>query len=50
MPFTKTEELNENPDINIFFSGLLVMAPADNNACQIFVNASAPRHYLTIEV
>ena len=50
MPFTRTEVLNETPDVNIFFSGLLVMEPTDNNACQIFVNASAPRHYLTIEV
>ena len=50
MPFTETEVLNENPDVNIFFSGLLVMEPVGNDACQIFVNASAPRHHLTIEV
>ena len=50
MPFTETEVLNETPDVNIFFSGLLVMEPVGNDACQIFVNASAPRHHLTIEV
>ncbi len=49
MPFTTTPELNSQPDVRIFFSGLLILQPV-GNACQVFVNSSAPRHHLTIEV
>lgn len=50
MPFTTTPDLNPQPDVRIFLSGLLMLQPVGDDACQIFVNSSAPRHYLTIEV
>jgi hypothetical protein len=50
MPFTTNKLLNADADVKIFFSGLLVLEPTENGACQIYVNSSAPRHYLTVEV
>ena len=50
MAFTRTDSLPEKPDVSVFFSGLLVLEPQDDNTCEVFVHASAPRHYLTIEV
>ena len=50
MPFATTDTMPDNPDVKIFFSGLLILEPTDNNMCEIFVHTSAPRHFLTIEV
>ena len=50
MPFTPTPELDANPDVRIFFSGLLMLKPLENNQCEVFVHSSASRHYFTIEV
>ena len=50
MPFNPTQNLDPNPDVRIFFSGLLMLKPSENDSCEVFVHSSAPRHYLTIEV
>lgn len=50
MPFTPVDTLPPNPDVRIFFSGLLILEPREDNTCEIFVHSSAPRHYFTIEV
>lgn len=57
MPFTSETELRENPDVRIFFIGLMIidpnpeLAPAPNvNTCEVFVHRSAPDHRLTVEV
>lgn len=59
MPFTSVEELRDNPDVRIFFTGLLILDPNPNpiptpapgvNTCEVFVHRSAPDHFLTIEV
>ena len=50
MPFTPIQTLDPNPDVRIFFSGLLMLKPIENGACEVFVHSSASRHYLTIEV
>jgi hypothetical protein len=51
MPFAPIEALpQENPAVRIFLTGLMILDPATDSACQIFVNSSATRHYLTIEV
>lgn len=50
MPFNATQNLDPNPDVRIFFSGLLMLKPSENDSCEVFVHSSAPRHYLTIEV
>lgn len=50
MPFTPTPDLDPNPDVKIFFSGLLMLKPIENNNCEVFVHSSASRHYFTIEV
>jgi hypothetical protein len=39
------------PDVRIFFSGLMILDPADDNqSCEVFVHRAAPNHQLTIEV
>lgn len=51
MPFAPIDMLpQEVPDVRIYFTGLMILEPADNDACQIFVNSSATRHFLTVEV
>ena len=51
MPFPPVPELLPNPPVRIFFSGLMVLEPSpDGRTCEVFVNRSAPSHYLTIEV
>jgi hypothetical protein len=57
MPFTSVTDLPANPDVRIFFSGLLVLDPNPNpnlgqnvNTCEVFVHRSAPDHQLTIEL
>ena len=50
MPFTPTPELDQSSDVKIFFSGLLILKPIENNLCEVFVHTSAPRHFFTIEV
>ncbi|HKR13297.1 MAG TPA: hypothetical protein VJT15_14640 [Pyrinomonadaceae bacterium] len=43
--------LEPNPDVRIFFSGLMILDPDENNErCEVFVHRSAPNHQLTIEV
>jgi hypothetical protein len=51
MPFAPIDTLPlEEPAVRIYFTGLMILEPIENDACQIFVNSSATRHYLTIEV
>lgn len=56
MPFASTNTLNANPDVRVFFSGQLILEPhkdAQGNStgkCEVYVNRSAPDHYLSIEV
>ena len=51
MPFPPIDALpEEEPAVRIYFTGLMVLEPAANDTCQIFVNSSATRHFLTIEV
>ena len=51
MPFAPIEALPpEEPAVRVYFTGLMILEPAANNACQIFVNSSATRHVLTVEV
>ena len=50
MSFTPTDTMPGTPDVTIFFSGLMILTPTNNNMCEVFVNSSAPRHFLTIEV
>lgn len=50
MPFDSEDELPPNPDVKIFFTGLLVLEPLANKTCEVFVNSSAPAHCLSIEV
>ena len=50
MPFTPTDAMPDNPDVKIFFSGLMILKPTENDKCEIFVHTSAPRHTLTVEV
>src|ERR1044071_6700554 len=50
MPFTPIQTLDCQADVKIFFSGLLMLTPSENDSCEVFVHTSAPRHYLTIEV
>jgi hypothetical protein len=50
MPFTPTDTMPDDPDVKIFFSGLMILKPVDNDMCEVFVHSSAPRHFLTIEV
>lgn len=51
MPFAPIDALPpEEPAVRVYFTGLMVLEPTENNACQIFVNSSATRHFLTIEV
>ena len=51
MPFTPTPDLRPDPTVRIFFSGLLIIDPSDDGeSCEVFVNHSAPKHHLTIEI
>jgi hypothetical protein len=58
MPFTSVTELPANPDVRVFFTGLLIVDPNPKppnlipgvNTCEVFVHRSAPDHCLTIEV
>lgn len=51
MDMLTTPDLSPNPDVRIFFSGLMVLQPAKNGqSCEVFVHRSAPNHQLTIEV
>jgi hypothetical protein len=51
MPFTPEPNLPPDPAVKVFFSGLMILKPsADEKSCEVFVNNSAPRHHLTIEV
>lgn len=52
MPFTQVEAMpNKPPTVRIFMTGQLMLQPnAESDACEVFVNRSAPNHHLTIEV
>jgi hypothetical protein len=51
MSFTEVPDLPPNPDVRIFFSGLMILEAAkDGRSCEAFVHRSAPNHVLTIEV
>jgi len=51
MAFTPTNQLPNNPDVRVFFSGLMLLRAApDSQTCEAFVHRSAPDHQLTIEV
>ncbi len=57
MPFTSVTKLPDNPDVRIFFSGLLILDPNPSpdpipgvNTCEVYVHRSAPDHQLSIEV
>jgi len=51
MDIMTTPDLGNEPDVRIFFSGLMVLEPAGNGqSCEVFVHRSAPNHELTIEV
>lgn len=50
MPFTPIPKLDPNPDVRIFFTGLLVLESLANNTCEVFVNYRSPDHHLSIEV
>ena len=51
MPFTTTSNLPPNPDVRIFFSGLMLIQPDGTaTSCEVFVNGRARFHELTIEV
>lgn len=66
MPFTSVQDLPPNPDVRIFFTGLMIIDPNPTtetetpsnpnppnpfeNTCEVFVHRSAPEHRLRIEV
>lgn len=51
MDMITTPDLGNEPDVRIFFSGLMVLEPeANGQSCEVFVHRSAPNHELTIEV
>lgn len=61
MPFASVTELPADPDVRVFFTGLLILDPnpdpdpgpllgSNVNACEVFINRSAPDHHLSIEV
>ncbi|MDX6559056.1 MAG: hypothetical protein QOF72_2105 [Blastocatellia bacterium] len=51
MPFTPANDLPPNPDVRIFFSGVMIIRPdASAATCEIYVNNRAAKHHLTIEV
>ncbi len=51
MAIQPTPKLETNPDVRIFFSGLMILQPSqDSKTCEVFVHRSAPNHQLTIEV
>ncbi|HEX2268497.1 MAG TPA: hypothetical protein VHH35_03140 [Pyrinomonadaceae bacterium] len=51
MAIPTTPNLDPRPDVRIFFSGLMILAPSANSqSCEVFVHRSAPNHQLTIEV
>lgn len=51
MPFAPIETLPaENPAVRLYFTGLMILEPTAGDTCQVLVNSSATRHFLTIEV
>jgi hypothetical protein len=51
MPLTPTDTLPPNPDVRIFFSGLMII-DADNagETCEVFVNRAALNHHFSVVV
>lgn len=51
MAFHSVDDLPPNPDVRIFFVGQLILEPLINaQACEVYINRSAPDHHLSIEV
>jgi hypothetical protein len=51
MPFTPQDDLSPNPDVSVFFTGLMLIRPADDTrTCEVWIHRGAPEHELTIEV
>lgn len=51
MPFTTTLQLDPNPPVRIFFSGLTVIKPtADATTCEVFIHRIALDHVPSIEI
>jgi hypothetical protein len=50
MPLTPRNDLPANPLVRIFFSGQLIIEPASDGTCEVFVNQSATGHQLSIEI
>lgn len=51
MPFHTTKELPPNPAIRVFFSGQMIIRPAeDGESCEVFVNRVADNHVVSVEV
>jgi hypothetical protein len=51
MPFTEEQTLPPDPDVQVFFTGLMLIQPAaDKTTCEVWVHRGAPEHELTIEV
>jgi hypothetical protein len=50
MPFKTQPTLPPNPSVRIFFIGLNILTPGDNDTCQTFVHNASQLHNLSIEV
>jgi hypothetical protein len=51
MPFNLANTLPPNPDVRIFFSGLMIIQPdAEGKTCEVFVNNRADNHQFSIEI
>ena len=51
MAFKPVNDLPPNPNVRIFFVGQLILEPLINaQACEVYINRSAPDHHLSIEV
>src|SRR5437660_6783900 len=51
MPFTTEPNLLPNPDVRVFFTGLMLIRPSrDEKTGEVWVHRAAAEHELTIEV
>lgn len=51
MPFTPENIFRPNPDVRVFFTGLMLIRPSMNsNTCEVWVHRAAAEHELTVEV
>jgi len=54
MPFNTTQDLPNDPQVRIFFSGQLILSPADTSSagepnCEVFINSRAGNHSFSVE-